>query len=172
MRPEHYVVDTNVAVVANSARRRDSRTPQALFECASACVEILRQVRDSGVVVLDDAMEILDEYRRNLSPSGQPGVGDAFFKWLWSNQANPTKCLRVAIHRLKGETREYAEFPASPELERFDRSDRKFVAVALASGRKPLVLDATDRDWWEFRLPLRRHGLRLKFLCPDLVSDR
>ncbi|MBI4493070.1 MAG: hypothetical protein HY690_09790 [Chloroflexi bacterium] len=54
-----------------------------------------------------------------------------------------------------------------------NRSDRKFVAVARACQRRPPVVNATDTDWWLFRDALKRHGVEVEFLCPDLmVSPR
>jgi len=112
---------------------------------------------------------ILGEYRRNLNPSGQAGPGDAFFKWLWNNQGNADQCRRVDI--TPDDDGSFTEFPDDPELKRFDRNDRKFVAVALASGSVPPVLNASDPGWWEHRVALQRHGVRIEFLCPELMKD-
>jgi hypothetical protein len=53
-----------------------------------------------------------------------------------------------------------------------DLSDRKFVAVALASGSAPDLLNAVDSDWAEYYPALTRHGIRLTFLCPQHVYPR
>jgi hypothetical protein len=159
------VVDTNVPVVANG------RTPQAGPACVLACIDALDDLRLHNRVVLDSLGRILQEYRNNLSASGQPGVGDAFFKWVWQNQANTTHCETVEIHpRRNGE--DYEEFPDDPELARFDRSDRKFVAVALASRLNPPIYNAVDSDWWDFRDALAAHGVTVRFLCPNQFQDR
>jgi hypothetical protein len=150
------VMDTNVAIVANF------RTPQASDGCVEACIAALLEIRERRRILLDEDGQILEEYRRYLSPSGQPGAGDAFFKWLWSNQVNPEHCRQV-----RG-----GEFPDDPDLARFDRSDRKFVVVAIASGERPPVLNATDSDWWEHRDALSRHGVEIHFLCPELMNRR
>ena len=68
--------------------------------------------------------------------------------------------------------RVFEEFPESDALNNFDRNDRKFVAVAVASGERPPILNASDRDWWDDRLSLERCGVRVDFLCPDLMEDR
>ena len=154
-----YVVDTNVAVVANR------KSPQAGPACVLACVNSLEQIVRQGKVLLDDKRRILDEYMRNLSLSGQPGFGDAFFKWVWQNQANTKTCETVVIHPRDDSGEDYEEFPDDPALSKFDRSDRKFVAVAVASNCNPTVLNAVDRDWWDFRELLEAHGLRITFLC-------
>ena len=141
------VVDTNVPLVANG------KADQAGLKCEDACVRKLRLIQAERRTLLDDKWLIIKEYRRNLSHTGQPGVGDAFFKWLWENQANPQHCriVPVTVHDGRG----FEEFPDSARLSSFDRSDRKFVAVALASGSSPELLNAqstllvasTDRRW-------------------------
>jgi hypothetical protein len=72
--------------------------------------------------------------------------------------------------RPRGSGGDCEEFPDDPELVRFDRSDRKFVAVALASRLDPSVLNATDTDWWHYRECLKRHGVRVVFLCSGLMN--
>ncbi len=160
------VVDTNVAVVANG------RAEQASPDCLQACLDALRDTREKGLVVLDDDMRILKEYMDNLSLSGQPGLGDAFLKWVWTHQANTVRCETVHITPKSGESDNFEEFPADPALASFDLSDRKFVAVARASRHKPVVLNAVDTDWWIFRTPLRKHRVRVRFLCPELMKEK
>ena len=158
---EEIVIDTNVAVVASR------RTPQAGQNCIRECATRLRYVIDQCRVLLDDRNEIFGEYKRYLSFSGQPELGDAFFKWLFENQANPEHCRKVPIspHQDRG----FEEFPDDPALSSFDPDDRKFVAVALASGTSPKVLNASDTDWWLYRNQLRQHGIEVVFLCLELM---
>ena len=111
---------------------------------------------------------ILDEYRRNLNPSGQPGLGDFFFKWVWERQADERHCRIVDV--TPNDERVFDEFPDDPRLSNFDRDDRKFVAVAIASGTAPKILNASDTDWWIHRQELGRHGVEIEFLCPDLME--
>ena len=159
------VVDTNVAVVANG------RAEQASPDCLQACLDALKNIRERRMVVLDDAMRILKEYMDNLSLSGQPGLGDAFLKWVWDHQAT-TRCEQVHITPKSGEEDNFEEFPADPALAGFDLSDRKFVAVARVSRHKPPVLNAVDTDWWVFRTPLKKHRVRVRFLCPEHMKER
>ena len=121
------------------------------------------------MLVLDAGMLILSEYMRNLSLSGQPGAGDAFMKWAWAVQADPSKCERVRLHPVDGS---FEEFPEDPALAAFDPNDRKFVAVALASEHRPEILNATDTDWHVYRAALRKHGIKVRFLCPELMPPR
>ncbi len=155
------VIDTNVLVVGNR------RHPAASLACIQACTQRLEMAR-KGVTLIDDGLRILDEYRQHCSFSGQPGLGDAFFKWLWNNQANDDVCARVAI--TPHEERGFVEFPDAEELAGFDASDRKFVAVAPGSGTQPPVLNASDTDWWQHRSALEQHGVRIEFLCPELMG--
>ena len=159
---QEIVVDTNVAVVANGG------TEQASKDCIRACVSKLRQARDEYRVLLDVGNLILDEYKNLLSFSGQPGLGDAFFKWLFENQANPKHCRKVKVipHPHRG----FEEFPPDPRLRSFHHKDRKFVAVVRASGTGPKVLNASDLGWWLHRRELREHKVEVVFLCPDLMK--
>lgn len=156
------VVDTNVAVVANG------QTPQAGVRCVDACTQRLMAIQRSAQVLLDDRGCILNEYRRHLTPVGQLGIGHAFFKWIWDNQSNLARCRRVPVtpHAERG----FEEFPDSADLRHFDRDDRKFVAVAAASGEQPPIINASDTDWHINRDVLAKHGFVIEFLCPELMS--
>ncbi len=160
------VIDTNVAVVANG------RAPQAGSMCVAACLRELRGAMTGHCVLVDAQGWILGEYRRHLSPRGQPGVGDAFFKWLWNNQANEAYCRYIAITDLDGRGEDFSEFPADADLAGFDRADRKFVATAVGSGETPPILNASDSGWWHYREPLLRNGVHVRFVCPELMKER
>lgn len=158
------VIETNVLVVAND------KSEQATPECVLACVNALEEVRQKRITLLDSGMRIFDEYRKYASFAGQPGLGDSFFKWLWSNQANPKHCCLIDINPKAADPDTFEEFPNDPALRGFDRSDRKFVAVALASRRTAKVFNATDTDWWNYRNELENHGVMIEFLCFDLMT--
>lgn len=157
-----FVVDVNVAIVANG-----NESPQANLACMSACVSALQDIVANGMVVLDDGMRILKEYQRYLSPAGQPGLGDAFMRWVWENQCVAEKCERVALTLIGGVEDKFHQFPKDANLKGFDRSDRKYVAVALTSQKNPEILNAVDTDYWNHRIALRKNGVRLRFLCPQ-----
>lgn len=158
------VVDTNVPVAANGMANHVSE------DCVINCIKRLKKVRKTKVLLIDDGMHILQEYMKNLSSSGQPGIGNMFMKWVWINQANPKHCKIIFINALD-EKPYFREFPNDEELDLFDISDRKFVAVAKASGLNPPILNATDTDWWHFREPLQKHGITVDFLCPELMHS-
>ena len=160
-----YVVDTNVAVVANGRV-----SPQADPDCVLACVDQLKAVYGNGMVVVDDFGLILREYMDNLSMSGQPGVGDYFMKWVYNIQADASRCEQVKITPVSQDPDDFDEFPRDPALAQFDRKDRKFVAVALTSRNQPVIVNAVDSDWAQCHAVLARHGVKIKFLCPQCVS--
>jgi len=157
------VIDTNVAVVANG------EAPQADCECVLACVRRLRAVQESETVLLDRSGLILKEYRSRLRPPLKPDPGHLFFLWLYDNSGREEYCLQVPI--TDDPERGFVEFPADPALEKFDPDDRKFVAVAIASKRRPPIVNASDRDWHEHRDALSRNGIRVESLCPELMQD-
>ena len=155
------LVDTNVGIAANIKS-------SASEECALVCIQVLRDIIAHGHLVLDALGLIFQEYHGNLSMSGQPGVGDAFMRWVFQNQFNPERCTRVEITPDNGS---FHEFPDDEALEKFDRSDRKFVAVAAAHGGSPPILVACDTDFWIDREALDGAGIRVEFLCEDDIRE-
>lgn len=160
------VVDTNVAVVANRA------SPQASDDCFRICVERLGRITgNEDKLVLDDSWRIIKEYQDNLQSFGrQPGIGDAFLKWVLTNRDNPILCDRISINQVGNDDTVFAEFPATADLHGFDRSDRKFVAVALSHPNNPTILQAVDSKWWGFRHALHANGVSVEFICKDDIE--
>ncbi len=164
--PPKCVVDTNVPKTANLARTPNA-VPDELSRCVLACVEAIDHVVKNRALVLDSGDEIFDEYRRELSMSGQPGVGDGFMKWVHDNRWTLQVRDRVVITACGTS---YREFPTSPDLRGFDQSDRKFVAVANKHPDRPPILQATDSKWWGWKDALASAGIAVQFLCPDYVE--
>lgn len=54
--------------------------------------------------------------------------------------------------------------PVAEALRDFDRSDRKFVAVANAAAPKRPILEAVDFKWWGWREALAAEGIEVIFL--------
>lgn len=160
------IVDTNVLVVANG------RTQQATPQCVLACIKSLNDIRDRGALVLDDAWRVIREYQQQASSTGEPGVGDAFLKWVLINLANPQRCELVHLLPRADQPDEFVDFPEDPALSGFDRADRKFVALNRACPGHPPIVNATDTDWWTFRDALQRHDVAIRFLCPELMPRR
>jgi hypothetical protein len=158
------VIDTNVLIVANG------KSKHAGTDCCLNCTKALERAQKKQIIIIDSGMRVIKEYQRYSSRAGQPGIGDAFFKWLFYNMGNSLRCKQVDITPRKDDADDFEEFPTDQDLRRFDRSDRKFVAVAVASNLNPTILNATDTDWWEFREILERHQVYIVFLCPELMA--
>jgi len=153
------VIDTSVPVTANG--RDVTASPYCTASCARAIGEICR----SGHLVLDSARRIIIEYCGKLHPGGQPGPGDEFLKWVLINEWNPARCCRIPVTPRIVNGEDYEEFPDDPDLASFHHKDRKFVAVSRAHSEHPPILVAVDTDWWDARKALKRHDVRLEFLC-------
>jgi len=147
-----YVIDTNVAIVANGDK-------DVTTECRLAAVETLIKAVNKGVIVVDTAGEIQTEYRRHLNPHGQPGVGDRFY--LEVINYHPDRTVRVEL--AKREDGEFKDLPQAIIDAGFDPSDRKFAAAAKKS--KSAVYNATDSDWVEHREVIEAAGIKIVFLC-------
>ncbi len=152
------VVDTNVPITANG---KSSQADDALTE---KCIDALLKIKDRGGLVLDDENRIFDEYRRNMSLSGQPGTGDMFLKWVHDYRYNSSFCELRPITCTNEDNQTFEEFPDHPELDNFDVSDRKFVAVANAGGPKASILQAVDSKWWGWKDALQACGLIVLFI--------
>lgn len=160
------VIDTNVLHVANN--NADHAGPA----CVITAIDRLQQIIRNGRICIDSLGFILHEYhRQGFSRSGQPGVGDEFFKWLHNNQANQRVCELVDITPLNADGYDFKEFPKVPGLQGFDPSDRKFVAVALSSSQSASILNAVDSDWWNFREELAANRVLIEFLCPEQFGE-
>ena len=103
---DRIVVDTNVLVVANG------NNEQADPECELACIEMLEgATKGKQIVLLDASNLIMDEYEGYCSYSGEPGVGDMFFKFLHDHQHSTKKVIRVLIQRRQTKKADSRIFP-------------------------------------------------------------
>jgi hypothetical protein len=166
--PKKCIIDTNVPVTANLSSDPKAIT-RDLVDCVMACIEAVEHVLGTKGLIIDAGDEIFDEYRRNLSMKGEPGIGDRFLKWVNDNRWNLPDKDRVCITK-NGET--YREFPDHVGLVQFDISDRKFVAVSNAHSNKPPILQATDCKWWGWKQSLEEVGIKVIFLCPVYVKEK
>jgi hypothetical protein len=151
------VIDTNVVLVANGQHQDVSP------ECVINCVLALDRVKRSGKLVLDDGFRILREYQNKSQPKKGNRQGDAFVKWALNNRCNARWVDQVTLQ--EHDERGFESFPHDPELEKFDDSDRKFVAVSGAHPDKPCIAQAADSKWLDWAPALKRHGIDVSFLC-------
>ena len=105
----------------------------------------------------------MDEYAKYLCHSGEPGAGDAFFKYLFQHSYVPDHVRRVSLTR-SDDCRGFAELPKNS----FDPDDRKFLAAALVANA--VIMNATDSDWHEQRAFLERLDLAVEQLCRQHAS--
>ncbi|MCC7418297.1 MAG: hypothetical protein IT176_14270 [Acidobacteria bacterium] len=161
MTPVRCVVDTNVAVVAN-------HTPASAL-CAAASAAALRDVMRHGHVFVDDAGDVVAEYRNNLAPYGPPSPGNAFLKWLLTHEWGGQRVTRVKITPNGGETG-FHELPVPADGTRYDPSDCKFLAVAAAHPEHPPILQALDSKWRGWIGALEACAVTVHFLCPDEIE--
>lgn len=156
------VIDTNVLLVANGSHKDVSA------QCRVECVARLQARQKAGMVVIDDAFRILNEYQQKTQPNQPKGVGDVFLKWLLQNAANPQRVAQVRITETA--PKEFAEFPDVALQSQFDASDRMFAAVAYAHPDKPPIWQASDCKWLTWWPQLEVHGVSVAFLCPADVQ--
>ena len=156
-----YVVDTNVAIAANG------RNTHADLQCQLACVEELEEIYRGQVVVLDQQGLIFEEYIRvGLNFKGAPGVGDKFFKHVYDHLGDETHVRQVSITPCADERRGFEELKEN----KLDKSDRKFLAVALVA--KAAILNATDSDWSEQEPLTSELGVGVRQICPQHASKK
>lgn len=141
-------------------------------QCVRACVLEVRKIQNKGSIVLDDGWRIVGEYKNKLSSSGQPGVGDAFLKWVLTNLNNPARCRQVRLTQDCADPNHFQEFPSHRGLRNFDPSDKKFVAVSAAHQDRPPILQAADSKWWGWKNALQEAGITVHFLCPEEIREK
>lgn len=164
--PLRCVVDTNVTTTANRANAGASEG------CALASAKALQAVMATGHVFIDDGGRIVAEYRANLRASGEPGAGDKFFKWLVELQWGGERVTRVGISQAGDDKESFVELPPPPEGTVYDRSDRKFLAVAAAHPEHPPILQSFDSKWWGWRAALSEIGVTIHFLCEQDIAKK
>ena len=150
------VLDTNVLVFANM-QSGDSPDP----DCVRNSRERIVQSRNE-IVVIDSNGEIRREYMRQVDVRGHPTFAGEYIIDLLRNIGNPSRFEQGPITNTNGS---YREFPTDPELESFDRSDRKFVCVALRSRNSPVIAVSSDRGWRNHHSALQANGIQIEFAC-------
>jgi hypothetical protein len=164
--PLRCVVDTNVCTTANGA---NAGAPP---DCVVHSGRALKAVIEGGHVFIDDANRIVDEYRKNLNPKGQPGVGDMFFKWLLTHQWGQEKVSQVTLTPREDDEEDFEELPKPTGGTRYDRSDQKFLAVSAAHAEHPPILQSFDSKWWGWQAALAKASVQIVFLCEGEIKQK
>ena len=160
-----YVIDTNVPKLANDKYGFS-------IECIMNCIKYLRKIiNDEAKVVIDDKWLILKEYRNNLSASGEPGIGDHFFRWILTNQKNSERCIQLSLIPDQSNKTNYEVFKSDLNKLPADPADIKFLAVAFFADGKAPILEATDCKWWGWQKSLEKHAIRIEFLCEKEIIE-
>jgi len=151
------ILDTNLPLIAKGVSNFSA-------ECIEACKGWLDEIFDNQhLIVIDDEYHLLDEYRNSMDSSGPQDYGNRFLKWIYTNQGNPALVKQVHIHSIGGH--DFSEFPESLRQIGFDRSDRKFVALAIANNCQAPIIQAGDSKWIGWQGSLAEHGVNLILPC-------
>jgi hypothetical protein len=138
------ILDTNVLAVANLIADHVDRN--CIFNAQRLLNTIVQQKQS---ISIDNQQLIFNEYKRYANFSGQPNIGDILFKWLFSNFGNADICERVAITPTQEEDILFSEIPSDLEgIDKFDKSDQKFLAVAFGSQYDATIHEAADTEDW------------------------
>lgn len=151
------VVDTNVPIVANGDNAR------VCFECRFKTIEFLEILMNSGRLIVDLNGQVEEEYWNNLN-TGYPGVGNRFIQHFLTARAD--KVDRIDLQK-SGE--DYDTLAFTGALKNFDKSDRKFAALSVATGRPVYV--SVDTDWAISKADLEAAGVTIRFLCGENQHD-
>jgi hypothetical protein len=142
------IIDTNVLLVASAAH------PYSPFDDTHVAA-MERQIvfdwlaafrNDDRCLVLDRMFKIYEEYQNQMT--GQ------VYGLQVIHEKMQTAFRQVDIHYLADCM---AEVPA--EFDALDRSDRKFLAVALADEGHSTVVNATDTDWFAIEEECDAHAV-------------
>ena len=153
-----FVVDTNVAIVANGGHCR------ADVQCREACIKKLKDICDRQVVVIDKNWLILKEYTNRLDSKRAQGMGHMFLKHVFNYQSNESRVRQVSITPSEDDRRGFEELPDN----RLDRADRKFLAAAIVS--QATIVNAVDSDWIQQEALTQSLGVAVQELCPHMLK--
>lgn len=148
-----HVLDTNVLLVASAAHPHspfdDTHVP---IEQQLRVFEWLAEFRTDPErrLVMDDLFAIYDEYRNKMTEQD------------YGLQVVHEKMLAMRQVALRWDGDGHAEVPAC--FHRFDPSDRKFLAAALADPGAICIVNATDTDWLEIEAELGAAGVVVRHL--------
>lgn len=156
---EFFVIDCNIWVMLD-------KPISALSRDEIDCVEFCRDWMDGFIagescLVVDNQYLILKEYRQNVKNQQQSLAG----QYLGQLERQPrNRIVEVNITMVDG----CALVPNHLMIN--DRSDRKYIAVALEHSAKPPIVNATDSDWEIHREMLAAGGIEVRELCPKCIS--
>ena len=158
---DDYIIDTNVLLVASAQHPGSpfADSDHVPVEQRQIVLDWLMAFRKDGErkIVLDDSLKIWDEYHNQMIRGQDIGSLIATEKLQFA------RFVHIAFDR-----NGHGLLP--DELEDVDRSDRKFVALALkdfADGGSSKIVNACDRGWYNCEEALEQVGVVVLQLVED-----
>ena len=111
--------------------------------------------------------KVLEKYAINLTDKARNKKLDPVI----GRDSEIRRIMQVLTRRTKNND-SYDEFPKHKELENFDISDRKFIAVSNAHINKPPIIQGTDSKWWGWKNGLSEVGISVIFLCEKYIENK
>lgn len=162
----YYVIDANVMLTAG---KRLADIPDELLECWRGCIDFIRNIiHEKAKIVVDDAWEVLKEYDNTRTIIGYPNASGNFYQYVMTNQMQHLSF----IHLNKTGEYEYEKYPDDQNLKSFDRSDKKYIALAYNHDNKPPIIEATDSKWWGIKKNLEAQGIGLQFVDEKYIMQK
>lgn len=159
------IVDTNVWVMLGNIPP-DNEIER---ECVLACIQWGKRFNESGEeykIAVDMKWKILTEYRNNIR---EGSLAQQYLNTLLSQPI-----MRLVFKPIQYDDNDHAiiDVDLDTDDQKFDPSDKKFVAVALAFDDPPPIINATDTDWEKHKVPIEAAGITVHSLCPDYITDK
>lgn len=126
------VVDTNVLALANGKASHLGPNEEAV------AAKWLAASLSTSKYLVDTAGAVIEEYSKYASRSGQPGVGDIFFRSIFQQA--------LVGYVDIGKTSDEVDECIPAKLRSFDQNDRKWLALFL-KGQADHIVNATDSDY-------------------------
>lgn len=167
---DKIIMDTNVA--AKAATPQEECKPEE-WNMQEQCIEFIREFTKNidSQLVLDFDYEIIKEYRNRI-PDNTP-IGKIF--WRWFNSYIGKIPFENMAKLEKDADGNYIMFPLEKRTEEFDKSDRKFVALARTHNEHPPIIEAADGKWLGFKDVFSEYGVHIEFLdnaYAEMMYDR
>lgn len=164
------IIDTNVIYKASIPI---SKLDGDDLDCAHKCVCFLdRFVKNhANILVLDRGRRILKEYINAYKEFKHmcPGYAIVFFRTAVGD--------KLGFHvddstEITPNGDSFCEYPSDARLLNFDRSDKKFIALANAHASHPQIVEGTDSKWWGIKDVLAEHGISVLFVDEDYIRRK
>lgn len=151
------IIDTNVLLVASASDPSSpfTDTHRSPEDCEIVLEWLMAFSESDASLVFDQDNRIYDEYHNKLQ-GGDLGLRVIYEKMTYG---------KIRQHVVEFESDGSAVVPET--FAALDRSDRKFLAVAIAdraSGHDSEIVNATDSDWRAIDGPCSEHGIVVRQL--------